>query len=612
MCGIVGGFGREVKPSRIENSVLKLYHRGPDHQGFISLPGNCYMGVARLAMTDPLPRSNQPLSIENQKFTISFNGEIYNFKEIKKDLIRDGVNFETESDTEVLATLLANKGISGIAQLEGMFAFAFYDAKAKKLLVARDRLGKKPLYYYKSNENFYWSSSLDILVELSGSNPVETGNDHDYLSIGYHLDPRTGYKDIYSLVPGHYIEINCDNQFSEVKKIPKREDKNQSENSLRDALWKAIEVRTEGHKNIAISLSGGVDSSIIALGLKQLGVETTAFSAYWSNSDKERYNSDKDHAREIARTLGHRFIEVDISKGFNLENILQKYLIAMEEPNNNPSGLSTLALYEAISDHGIKLLLTGDGSDEIFGGYRRHKVVSQVPRIAPIRGNGIQRHLFARNNRLQRTIANLLASQLDPEDPLRWLHWHWVFTPKELQNLLSPSTSMQQITKEISDLVEGLSPMELTTGATQSLMRRDHEIWLSMESNRKLDRISMAFSIEARSPFQDENVIEIANRLMSQTKFTKLDKVSLKEAFPEIKTLQIKNEKVGFTSPLGHWMREEPQFIRESVKFLQSQTGWNRTALEFFLDAQFKNDYKTNMQLWTLVVYANWLKMKKS
>jgi asparagine synthetase B (glutamine-hydrolysing) len=99
---------------------------------------------------------------------------------------------------------------------------------------------------------------------------------------------------------------------------------------------------------------------------------------------------------------------------------------------------------------------------------------------------------------------------------------------------------------------------------------------------------------------------------MSQTKFTKLDKVSLKEAFPEIKTLQIKNEKVGFTSPLGHWMREEPQFIRESVKFLQSQTGWNRTALEFFLDAQFKNDYKTNMQLWTLVVYANWLKMKKS
>jgi len=570
------------------------------------------MGVARLAMTDPLPRSNQPLSIYNQRFAISFNGEIYNFKEIKKELIRDGVFFETESDTEVLAKLLANKGVSGIEQLEGMFAFAFYDAKASKLVVARDRLGKKPLYYYKSNENFYWSSSLDILVELSGSNPVEVRNDHDYLSLGYHLDPRTGYKDIYALIPGHYMEINGDKQFSEVKKIPKRADNYQSENSIRDALWKAIEVRTEGHKDIAISLSGGVDSSIIALGLKHLGVKATAFSAFWSNSDKERYNSDKDHAREIARTLGHRFIEVDISKGFNLKNTLQKYLTAMEEPNNNPSGLSTLALYEAISNHGIKLLLTGDGSDEIFGGYLRHKAVSQIPQIMSVRGDGIQRYLFARNSRLQRTVANLFASQMDPEDPLRWLHWHWVFTPIELQNLLSPSITVQQISKEISDLVEGLSPVEPKTGATQSLMRRDHEIWLSMESNRKLDRISMAFSIEARSPFQDENVIEIANHLMAQTKFTKLDKINLKKEFPELNTLQVKNEKVGFTSPLGHWMREDPQFIRESIEFLQRQTGWNRTGLGYFLDAQFKNDYKTNMQLWTLVVYSNWLKIKKS
>jgi asparagine synthase (glutamine-hydrolysing) len=284
----------------------------------------------------------------------------------------------------------------------------------------------------------------------------------------------------------------------------------------------------------------------------------------------------------------------------------------MEEPNNNPSGLSTLALYKAISDHGIKLLLTGDGSDEIFGGYLRHKAVSQIPQIISIRGSGIQRHLFARSNRLQRTIANLFASQMNPEDPLRWLHWHWVFNPAELQNLLSASINVRQISKEISYLVEDLCPKDLETGATQSLMRRDHEIWLSMESNRKLDRISMAFSIEARSPFQDENVIEIANRLMAQTKFTKLDKINLKKEFPELNTLQVKNEKVGFTSPLGHWMREDPQFIRESIEFLQSQTGWNRTALEYFLDAQFKNDYKTNMQLWTLVVYSNWLKMKKS
>jgi asparagine synthase (glutamine-hydrolysing) len=131
-----------------------------------------------------------------------------------------------------------------------------------------------------------------------------------------------------------------------------------------------------------------------------------------------------------------------------------------------------------------------------------------------------------------------------------------------------------------------------------------------MESNRKLDRISMAFSIEARSPFQDENVIEIANRIMSQTNFSTLDKGLLKNQFPELENLPVKKEKVGFTSPIGHWMRQEPEFIRDSISYLQRQEGWSRTALEFYSDAQFRGDYRTNMQLWTLVVYSNWLKIK--
>jgi asparagine synthase (glutamine-hydrolysing) len=185
-----------------------------------------------------------------------------------------------------------------------------------------------------------------------------------------------------------------------------------------------------------------------------------------------------------------------------------------------------------------------------------------------------------------------------------------VFTPKELQHLIGDLTGVQKISREISGLVEVLSPRGPVSNATQSLMRRDHEIWLSMESNRKLDRISMAFSIEARSPFQDENVIEIANRIMCESNFSTIDKGLLKAEFPELESLPVKREKVGFTSPIGHWMRQEPEFIRDSISYLKGQKRWNRPALDSFSDAQFRGDYRTNMQLWTLVVYSNWLKIK--
>ena len=610
MCGIVGGLGVEVNPSEIESAVALLYHRGPDNKGFKSLSETCHMGVARLAMTDPHPRSNQPLSSMNGRFTISFNGEIYNFKEIRKELIKRGISFSTESDTEVLANLIATEGISGLEQLQGMFAFAFYDKVTNSLVIARDKLGKKPLYYSRQQEKFYWSSSLEIIANLTNEKYIRSDSHLDYLSLGYQLDPKTGYENIYALLPGHYIQVENGMSFVGPKRFHTETTKRMPENSIRSALWNAIQVRTEGHNDIAISLSGGVDSTLIALGLKDLGVRATAFSAFWSNSDKDRYNSDKEHAKDIAKNLGHEFVEVDISKNFKLENTLRSYLIAMEEPNNNPSGLSTLTLYKTIAENEIKLLLTGDGSDEIFGGYSRHKNVAKLPQLFNLNGNKNERFLFSRDNRPQRYIANIVASQLDPQDPLRWLHWHWVFTPKELQNLTGSSIGVQKISREISCLVEVLSPRGLISNATQSLMRRDHEIWLSMESNRKLDRISMAFSIEARSPFQDENVIEIANRIMSESDFSTLDKRLLKAQFPELETIPVKKEKVGFTSPIGHWMRQEPQFIRDSISYLRGHKGWNGPALDFFSDAQFRSDYRTNMQLWTLVVYSNWLKIK--
>jgi asparagine synthase (glutamine-hydrolysing) len=491
-----------------------------------------------------------------------------------------------------------------------MFAFAHFDAQTNILMIARDNLGKKPLYYSKKNEAFYWSSSLDVLAKLTGAKYRKDSVNLDYLSLGYQLDPNTGYEEIFALLPGHYLEIKDGRYFPEPRRFKTQISKFKFKDSIRNALWNAIEVRAAGHDKIAVSLSGGVDSTLIALGLKSLGFNSTAFSAFWSNSDKDRYNSDKNHAEQIARNLNLDFIAVDVSKDFDLKNTLRAFLFAMEEPNNNPTGLSTVELYKTVAEKKFKLLLTGDGSDEIFGGYSRHESVAKLPQVFRLEGKRHQRNLFSRENRLQQLFANVVASQLEPQDPLRWLHWHWAFTPIELGRLLIGKIGYEEITNALTQAVRNLGPSQPKAGATKSLMQRDHQIWLSMESNRKLDRISMAFSIEARSPFQDENVIEIANRIMSQTNFSTLDKRLLKEHFPELISLPIKKEKVGFTSPIGHWMRQEPEFIRDSIAYLQGQVGWNASTLEPFSNAQFKGDYRTNMQLWTLVVYSNWLMIK--
>jgi asparagine synthase (glutamine-hydrolysing) len=610
MCGIVGGFGLITNSFEIEESLTSLIHRGPDSQGFKEFPGKCFMGVARLAMTDPHPRSDQPLVSGNSDHAISFNGEIYNFRDLRKSLIEEGVVFDTESDTEVLLHMMRTKGVQALSQLEGMFAFAYYSTKDEQLIIARDKLGKKPLYFSIQDQNIYWSSSLELLAKLMRINYESNEAIFDYMSLGYQLDPNTGYPGIYALLPGHYLEFNRESGNQAPITFPKSSTKKSSPTNLREELWKAIQVRIDGHERVALSLSGGVDSTLIALGLRELGVSTNTFSAFWSDSDKSRYNSDAEHAEKIANTLGHEFTPVDISINFNLRDNLKSFLNAMEEPNNNPSGLSSMELYGAVANKGIRLLLTGDGSDEIFGGYARHGLVAKVPRLLNVNNSLLDSLLFSRSSGSKRAISNVIASQIKISHPKLWLHWHFVFTPREIAELFNVRSKTNEISSLLNFEVDRLSSEPLASNATQSIMNRDHKIWLTMESNRKLDRISMKYSIEARSPFQDENVIKFAENAMSRTHFKVLNKEILRDEFPELKNLPIKHEKVGFTSPVGHWMREDPEFIISSINYLLEMPQFNQKYLTKFKNMQFKGDFRTNMQLWTLVVYANWLMVK--
>ena len=607
MCGIVGALGTEVSQSVLQNELRHLAKRGPDHQELIEVTKNILFGSTRLAMVDPQPRSNQPFVDQVSGDIISFNGEIYNYLEIKSNLVNLGEEFLTESDTEVLLKYLQRYGTETLAELNGMFAFAYYNAKNSTVTLARDELGKKPLYYFHSEENFIWSSSIQSVLNISQVKKTSTENEYSYLMLGYYLDPETISSRIKQVLPRQIVKVSMVGskpklEFSKFK----IENPVNRKNNLRQTLKNAVEARTQGHETIAISLSGGVDSTVVAILAEELNLNCSTYSAHWTDSDKSRYNTDSEIAKGISKRLGFAHHQVEMLKTSELIKELDLFLEAMEEPNSNPSGVSMMRLYSQIQGDGHRLVLTGDGADEIFSGYARYELVSKLPNLLQIKNRRFQELVLSNRNDYTNKMLGLLASQLNPNTPAAWLFWHSIFTPSELERLSGGLVKTRKLYSEFISRFNALTLNNVEINAPALLMSRDFQVWLPMESNRRLDRISMFHSIEARSPFQDRYVVDEARRLMGSSHYKILDKKLLRDAFPELKALGVREDKAGFISPLGHWLRGNPGLIQSTVEYLGKTLEWDSEALSKLVTAPQRGNFRELVQLWNLIVFVRW------
>ncbi len=607
MCGILGAVGTSASRSILESELFHLARRGPDYQELITVKQNLFLGSTRLAMVDPHPRSNQPFSDPETGDVISFNGEIYNYLEVKAKLMELGKSFQTESDTEVLLKFIQHYGVSKLSELNGMYAFAFYNASESTLTLARDELGKKPLYYFEDESNFIWSSSLDSVVRLAGLQKPATKKNLNYLLLGYYLDPITPYEGVRQILPAKTLTISVvDTKITSSTSVRISASPSCRLETLRSSLKRAVETRCEGHDSIAISLSGGVDSTIIAVLAAELNLKCETYSAHWTDSDKTRYNTDSFLAQSISKNLGFKHNQVEMIQTQNLTEELDLFLNAMEEPNGNPSGVSMMRLYRAIQDDGHRLVLTGDGADEIFSGYARYELVSRIPNALKLQSLVAQNLALSNRNNRYRKLFGLIASQLHPETPSAWLYWHSIFTPSELAELCPGLLEKEALYSEFSTSFESLTQSKVSINATSLLMSKDFQVWLPMESNRRLDRISMYHSIEARSPFQDREVVEVARRLMLESKYKILEKKLLREAFPELKSIGVRDDKAGFISPIGHWLRGNPQLVLQTLKYLEIELNWDSGALSKYLEAPQRGNFRELVQLWNLIVFVRW------
>ena len=604
MCGIVGQFGLSIDEAWVNQELQNLRHRGPDNQSKLRIQENLIMGSTRLAMTDPMPRSNQPMSNDIVGSHLTFNGEIYNYKDLRDRLINQGISFKTESDTEVLLKWLDVYGESGIADLNGMFAFAYFSKTRQELILARDHLGKKPLFILEQANNIYWSSSISSLLVKQARNRLSHDGVLEYFSLGYTLDPGSIIQGILSIPPGQARTFSKGQEIRHKLHKPNMVPKD----NLRTELTRAVANRVDGHANVALSLSGGLDSTIVAVILAELGVPFRTYTANWDDSDKTRYNTDAAVAASIASKLGVPHKQVEMIKASEMPVELDKFVLAMGEPNNNPSGLSMLRLYEEVSLDGIRLLLTGDGADELFGGYSRHLKSAKMKQILPI-PSSVQAWIAGKSrSKTNRILQKAAITQAGPSDPLGWLHWHFVFRPAELENLFAGLFSKSGTAKLLLNKVKAASQLSEANSRVEGLLSRDSEIWLTNESNRKLDRISMEYSIEARSPFQDDFVVAKSKYMMGDLNFKILNKELLRSEFPEVENLGVRTDKAGFTSPVGHWLRNNKEFLASSLNELNNYGVFSEGYLRKLISAPDSGSYQLIMQAWTSLVFARWMR----
>jgi len=600
MCGILGGIGAKSKLFVVDN-LENLTRRGPDSSNFITLENGLSLGATRLAMTDPHDRSNQPMVDIFTKNVLVFNGEIYNYKILRDTLIARNIKFYTESDTEVLLKFLSEFGVEAITKLEGMYAFAFYNQKKNTLIIARDFLGKKPLYYTMTNGVFLFSSQASLLKNYCHKTILNTNAIYEYLRIGYIQDPHTIFKNISAVSPGEVFEINLDNLRINKRDIisPSSLDE-KSELNFSELLNDAILERTAGHTQFALSMSGGKDSSLIALLSKKLDLNFTAYTLRYPDSDKERYNYDALSAQEICKNLGIKNHVVDMPHASEIPRIMTSFVKAMDEPNINPTGLAQMILFSRIAQNGNRLLLTGDGADEIFGGYSRYIQTRKLVFIPQVKNKALERAISLgniKNVSLRKFAYSFVSSTSDAN----WVYWHTVNDDDIVSKLIGLNSQIYLNQEVIANLSKNTRKNRVSR-----LMTKDLSISISMESNRRLDRISMWNSIEARSPFQSEKIISYANNYMSSENFTKLNKTLFFDEFPDLKKLPLVKGKIGFISPLGHWLRSNEKWVEESLKFLCELNSFNSKQLLQLQGAQYKNDWQKTRLLWSLVVFSNW------
>jgi asparagine synthase (glutamine-hydrolysing) len=619
MCGICGIYyfstDRQVEKGILSRMTSRLVHRGPDEEGFY-LNGSLGLGIRRLSIID-LKTGSQPIFNEDKTKVIVYNGEIYNFSEIRQELVLKGHNFRTRSDTEIIVHLYEENPSDFVNKLNGIFAFALYDSKEKTLILARDHAGIKPLFYYLDEEKFVFASEMKSLLNCPGI-PVEISPESllAYLSLGYVPQPQTILKGIKKLSPGHILRISS----STIEDIPywtlsyKHDQKEISQEEqvekLRGLWRKVIKRQLVSDVPIGVLLSGGLDSSLVVAFASK--VSSAPISTFTVGYEGMGYYDERPSARVIAErfnTLHHEFIIKP-----EIKDDLPRIVYFLDEPMADSSVLPTYYISMKAREQ-VKVVLTGTGGDDIFAGYRRYYplplgnlaycFLSKI--LAPVLTN----FNFSRKTRIGEYLLLLkkFFITLDSKEEERYYKIMSIFLHEEREKIFKVAVKIENPFLRYFNKVK-------TEEHLNRLLFVDYHTYLTDDLLVKEDRMTMAWSLEGRVPFLDKELIEFAAQLPSSLKLKgKKTKYILKLlAQSELPEKIIRKPKHGFAFPIEDWLRKDLKEM--SFDLLLSSTGKLDSFLERREIKKIMEDHHSKRkdygaQIWTLLLLELWYKQVK-
>ena len=625
MCGICGFVGR-ADETLVRTMTELLAHRGPDGEGiclFPSVDGSVpvALGHRRLSILDPGPRGAQPMSTANRRYWITYNGEIYNFRELRRDLQRDGARFETQCDTEVVLAMYERYGPAMLARLNGIFALAIWDRERGEVFLARDRLGVKPLYYALNQGVLYFASEVKALLPALPRPQLRRDAVATYLTFLWVPDPDTLFDGIFKIPPGHYATFS-DRQSLQVTRYwdmsfaPERRSEATFAADVRQTVARAVRRQMVSDVPLGSFLSGGIDSSAIVAEMSRATAQVTTFTAGASKADlrHEFVPDDVRYARQVAERYAvdyhEQILEADVVE------LLPKLVWHMDEPVADPAAITTYLICSAARER-LTVVLSGVGGDEIFAGYPRHlaarlgRMLNLFPRPVLRQSQRlIEGHVtLGRPGRLRGPRRNLmkLARGLDASAWDRYLTYCSYYRPAELSALLAHDTPLGDPFRRHRDYLERVRDEHWLN----QLLYLDIKTFLPCLNLTYTDKMSMAASTEVRVPLLDDELVELSGRIPPELKLRRLTrKYVFKRSMEGVLPGNIINRpKAGFGAPLRSWLAGDLAPMLDDVLSPHAvrQRGLFDPAEVRRLVAAMRSGQEDNaLRLWALLTLELW------
>ena len=604
MCGIIGELSEmPIDQERFASMRDELYHRGPDGAGMeMFSDGTTALGHRRLAIMDPSDNGLQPMSNEDDTIWLVFNGEIYNYLDLREELEAAGHKFVSDTDSEVIVHGYEEWGEDCINRFRGMFSFGVWDDEQERLFLARDRLGIKPLYYYKDEERFVFASEPKAIIS-DGRIPRDVDTDAlgHYLKYRYVPAPEAIWVGMSKLPPGHSLVYEEDIEIKQYwdlsRHIDSREE--QSEKVLEEVqsrLKESVRQRLMSDVPLGFLLSGGVDSSLVTALGHEVENDRVAFSVGVGDTE----NSELPHAKAAAESIGINLVEKELNS-IDISELLEDVLYHYDEPLADTSVFPTMLLMNAVSDD-LTVALSGDGGDELFVGYRwydwyrYYRALNSFSQIFQVINWGLQRMPSSIRNGPFSKLSRIVSPFADSG----WDRYQMVMDPRfsdeEIEKLLTETAN------EKRSNVDPLDEHQRSDQSTKNLQYCDIKSFLSDDILMKVDRASMANSVEIRVPFLDQSIVEYTMSLSTKSVYRdgELKWILKQLARRYVPDSIIDRQKQGFSVPL-----EEIPFLDQGRSLLKASKAAEEDLLnQNYIDKILTEGTET--QQYTLVLFELW------